>query len=56
MELAEAAGVKIGYEIGDFCEIDLKNYGEHFDFAYAEGGYCITSMTLKSFFQFYSRF
>lgn len=38
LELAEAANLEIGYEIGDFCQADLEKYGNYFDCAYAEGG------------------
>ena len=38
LELAKAAGVNIGYIIGDFCETDTIGYAEYFDYAYAEGG------------------
>lgn len=37
-ELAEAANVSIGYEVGDVLEIDLKKYGEFFDVVFMEGG------------------
>lgn len=38
LELAEAAGVKIEYVLGDFCETDVAKYGNMFDFVYLEGG------------------
>ena len=38
LELAEAAGVKIEYVLGDFCETDTEKYGDMFDFVYLEGG------------------
>ena len=38
LELAEATGVKIEYVLGDFCEINLAQYGNMFDFVYLEGG------------------
>lgn len=38
LELAEAAGVKIGYVLGDFIETDIEKYGDKFDFLYMEGG------------------
>ena len=50
LELAKAANVKIGYEIGDFCEADLTKYSEHFDYAYAEGGILHYFLDLDSFF------
>jgi len=50
MELAEVASVKIGYELGDFCDTDLKKYGEYFDYAYAEGGILHYFHDLDSFF------
>ena len=37
-ETAEAAGVKIGFEVCDVLEIDLKRYGEFFDVVFMEGG------------------
>ena len=50
LELAEAAGVKIGYELGDFCETDLAKHGESFDYAYAEGGILHYFHNLDKFF------
>ena len=50
LELAEAAGVKINYEIGGFCETDIKKYGEYFDYAYAEGGILHYFHELNKFF------
>ena len=41
LELAEAAGVKIGYEVGDFCDTDIVKYGEQF-------AYGLTSVSLSS--------
>jgi SAM-dependent methyltransferase len=38
LELAEAAGVKLEYVLGDFCETDVARYGNLFDFLYMEGG------------------
>ena len=38
LELAKAAGVKIEYVLGDFCETDTAKYGNMFDFVYLEGG------------------
>ena len=50
LELAEAAGVKIDYEIGDFCEADVIKYGKYFDCAYAEGGILHYFHDLDKFF------
>ena len=50
LELAEAAGVKIGYETGDFCETDLSKYSEYFEHAYAEGGILHYFHDLNKFF------
>ncbi len=50
MALAEAAGVAIGYEIGDFCHVNLENYGDYFDYAYAEGGILHYFHDLDAFF------
>ena len=38
MEMAEAAGVSIRYEVCDALEIDLEKYGEAFDAVFMEGG------------------
>lgn len=38
LELAEAAGTKIHYEVCDVLEIDFEKYGNHFDVAFMEGG------------------
>ena len=38
METAEAAGVHIGYELGDVLAVDMSRYGEAFDVAFMEGG------------------
>ncbi len=38
METAQAAGVRIGYEVCDILEIDLSKYGEYFDVVFMEGG------------------
>ena len=38
METAQAAQVKIYYEVCDILEIDLSKYGEYFDVAFMEGG------------------
>ena len=38
METAQAAQVKINYEVCDILEIDLSKYGEYFDVAFMEGG------------------
>lgn len=51
LELAEAAGVKIGYETGDFCGIDDSKYKETFDYAYAEGGILHYFHNLPLFFR-----
>ena len=50
LDLAEAANVKIGYEIGDFCETDIVKYGEYFDYAYGEGGILHYFHDLEKFF------
>lgn len=38
VELAEAAGVKLNYQVCDVLEIDLKKYGGYFDVVFMEGG------------------
>lgn len=38
LEVAEHAGVSIGYEVGDVLEMDLGKYGGHFDVVFMEGG------------------
>ena len=38
MEVAEAAHVKIGYEVCDILEIDREKYGNTFDVVFMEGG------------------
>jgi len=50
LELAAAAGVRIGYELGDFCETDMEKYGAYFDFVYAEGGILHYFHDLDKFF------
>jgi len=50
LELAEAAGVKIDYEVGNFCEADITKYGKYFDYAYAEGGILHYFHDLHKFF------
>lgn len=51
LELAEAAKVKINYEIGDICLIDKNKYFCKFDYAYAEGGILHYFHDLKCFFE-----
>ena len=38
LETAQAAGVRIGYEVGDVLETDLAKHGESFDVVFMEGG------------------
>lgn len=38
MELAEAAGTGLDYQVGDVLEIDMDHYGETFDIVFFEGG------------------
>ena len=38
MKTAQAAHVKMNYEVCDILEIDLSKYGEYFDVAFMEGG------------------
>lgn len=38
LELADAAGVKIGYEVCDVLEIDMARFGSSFDVVFMEGG------------------
>ena len=38
METAQAANVRIAYEVGDVMEADLSKYGGYFDVAFMEGG------------------
>lgn len=38
LELAKEAGASIEYVLGDFCDVDLTEYGESFDIVFAEGG------------------
>ncbi len=38
LEVAEAAGVNISYEVGDVLEIDLEKFEGYFDVVFMEGG------------------
>lgn len=38
LELAEAAGVQIDYQVGDVLEISMERYGGAFDVVFMEGG------------------
>lgn len=38
LELAEAAGVSIDFQVCDVLEVDLEKYGEYFDIVFMEGG------------------
>lgn len=38
MEVAEAANVKIDYQVGNVLEIDMDQYGQFFDVVFMEGG------------------
>ncbi len=38
LETAEAAGVRIGYEVCDVMAVDLSRFGEAFDVVFMEGG------------------
>ena len=38
LELAEAAGVRLDYQVGDVLEIDMNTYGGAFDVVFMEGG------------------
>ena len=38
LEVAEAAHVKIGFEVCDILEIDMTKYGSYFDVVFMEGG------------------
>ena len=38
LEVAEAANVKINFEVCDVLEIDMKKYGDYFDVVFMEGG------------------
>lgn len=38
LELAEAAGVMVDYQVGDVLELDMKRYGSFFDVVFMEGG------------------
>ncbi len=38
LELAEAAGVMVDYQVGDVLELDMKRYGSFFDIVFMEGG------------------
>ncbi len=38
LEVAEAAGVPLRYQVGDVLEIDLARYAEQFDVVFMEGG------------------
>ena len=38
LEVADAAGVNISFEVGDVLEIDILEYGEYFDVVFMEGG------------------
>lgn len=51
MELAEAAGADIHYEVCDVLEIDLQKYGGFFDAVYMEGGILHYFHDLNEFMQ-----
>jgi SAM-dependent methyltransferase len=38
LELAQCAGVRIDYVVGDFYDADTSKFKEYFDYVYAEGG------------------
>ena len=38
LEVADAAGVNISFEVGDVLEMDFAKYGEYFDVVFMEGG------------------
>ncbi len=38
LEVAEAAGISIGYEVGDVLDIPMEKYGGYFDVVFMEGG------------------
>ena len=38
LEVADAAGVNISFEVGDVLEIDFLEYGDYFDLVFMEGG------------------
>lgn len=38
LEVAEAAGVTIHYELGDVLEMDVQKYADYFDVVFMEGG------------------
>lgn len=38
LELAEAAGTQLDYQVGDVLEIDMERYGGYFDVVFMEGG------------------
>ncbi|MBR4359233.1 MAG: class I SAM-dependent methyltransferase [Clostridia bacterium] len=38
LETAQEAHVRIGFEVGDVLDTDLRKYGKHFDVVFMEGG------------------
>lgn len=38
MEVAKEASVKIDYQVGDVLDIDMDQFGQHFDIVFMEGG------------------
>ncbi len=49
LELAEAAGVEIDYQVCDVLEIDMERYAERFDVVFMEGGVLHYFHDLKEF-------
>lgn len=47
-EVADAAGVKINYEVLDVLEIDMKKYGGYFDVVLWKAVYCTIFMILMN--------
>ena len=48
IELSDAAGVQIDYQVCDVLEIDMTQYGGAFDVVFFEGGVLHISMTSNS--------
>lgn len=51
MELAEAAGTSIRYEVGDVMETDLTSHGSQYDIVFMEGGILHYFFDLPAFMQ-----
>lgn len=55
LELAKAAGVQLGYCLGDVLDLDTVAYGEYFDVVFMEGGVLHYFHELNAFFEIMHR-